>query len=71
VTPTPNRALDIRESVLCDLCSNAGRGVKLPGKKICLDCAQADAELVRQIVHVVMPEMAQRREEKIKEAGIK
>ena len=50
-------AIDLQRSILCDLWSNGGRGVKLPGRSICLDCAQADAELVREIVHFVMPEM--------------
>jgi hypothetical protein len=63
--------LKIEPSVLCDVCSNAGRGVKLPGKKICLDCAGDDPELVVQIVHLVMPEMAAKLEAAIKEAGIK
>jgi hypothetical protein len=64
-------ALEIQQSILCDICSNVHRGVKLPGKKICLDCAADDPELVVQIVRHVMPEMARRLEEKIKEAGIK
>jgi len=42
-------AIDLQQSILCDVCSNAGRGVKLPGKKICLDCAGNDPELVRQM----------------------
>ena len=35
-------AIDLQQSILCDVCSNAGRGVKLLGKKICLDCAGND-----------------------------
>ena len=67
-------AIDLQQSILCDLCSNAGRGVKLPGKRICFDCAQSDAELV-------MPDMAAKLEARlvrdepleatIKQAGIK
>ena len=64
-------AIDLQQSILCDVCSNAGRGVKLPGKKICLDCAADDAELVKEIVRVVMPDMAAKLEAEIKEAGIK
>ena len=64
-------AIDLQQSILCDVCSNAGRGVKLLGKKICLDCAGNDPELVRQIVHHVIAEMAQKLEEEIKAASIK
>jgi hypothetical protein len=64
-------AIDLRENLLCDVCSNAGRGVKLPDKMICLDCAGDDPELVVQIVHLVMPEMAAKLEAAIKAAGIK
>lgn len=62
---------DLQESLLCDLCSNVGRGVKLPGRSVCLDCAGDDAELVKEIVRMVMPEMAAKIEAGIKEAGIK
>jgi hypothetical protein len=53
------------------VCSNAGRGVKFPGKQIRLECAGDDAELVKEIVRVAMPEMARKLEGMIKEAGIK
>jgi len=42
-------AVDLQENLLCDVCSNAGRGVKFPGKQICLECAGDDAELVKEI----------------------
>jgi hypothetical protein len=41
------------------------------GQKICLDCAGNDPELVRQIVHHVIAEMAQKLEGEIKAASIK
>ena len=44
--------LDLQESILFDLSSNFGRGVILPGRCICLDCAQDDFELVVEIVRV-------------------
>ena len=50
-TERASMPIDLQENLLCDVCSNAGRGVKLPGKKMCLD---NDPELVRQIVHHVM-----------------
>ncbi len=62
-------AIDLRESVLCDLCSNVGRGVKLPGKKICLDCAGDDPELVAAIVRVAMPEFAEKYDAILNRAG--
>jgi hypothetical protein len=46
------------DSVLCDVCSNVGRGVVLLRGRICLSCAQDDAELVKEIVRLAMPEMA-------------
>jgi hypothetical protein len=63
--------IDLQENLLCDVCSNAGRGVKFPGKQIRLECAGDDAELVKEIVRVAMPEMARKLEGLIKEAGIK
>jgi hypothetical protein len=63
--------IDLQENLLCDVCSNAGRGVKFPGKQIRLECAGDDAELVKEIVRVAMPEMARKLEGMIKEAGIK
>lgn len=63
--------ITLQESVLCDLCSNAGRGVKLPGKRVCLDCASDDAELMKEIVKLVMPEMAAKIETMIANGGIK
>lgn len=62
--------MEFQESVLCDLCSNAGRGVKLKGKRICLDCVQDDIELVKEVVRMAMPDMAAKLEKMIKEAGI-
>jgi hypothetical protein len=32
-------AIEIHDSILCDLCQNAGKGLILPGRSICLDCA--------------------------------
>lgn len=46
----------IQESVLCDLCSNASRGIQLPGKRICFDCASDDPELVKEIIETMMAE---------------
>jgi hypothetical protein len=62
-------AVEILASVLCDLCSNVGRGVKLPGKTICLDCASDDPALVEQIVRVSMPEFAEKYDAILKQAG--
>jgi hypothetical protein len=54
---------------LCDLCSNAGRGVKLPGRYVCLDCAQDDAELLVEIFRVVLPEFSAKYDAILKQAG--
>ena len=51
-------SIDIQPSILCDLCQNANRGLILPGRKICLDCASDDAELLVEIVRAVMPKFA-------------
>lgn len=48
--------IEIHDSILCDLCSNVARGVKAKGQRICFACA--DAELVKEIVKLAMPEMA-------------
>jgi hypothetical protein len=47
------------------------RAPRREGKKICLDCAGDDPELVRQIIHVAMPEMAQKLEAAITAVGTK
>jgi hypothetical protein len=48
-TEMASMPIDLQENLLCDVCSNAGRGVKFPGKQICLECAGDDAELVKEI----------------------
>lgn len=63
--------MEILESILCDLCSNAGRGVQLQGKRVCLDCCQDSPALVVELVHVVMPAMAKELEDAIRASGIK
>jgi hypothetical protein len=45
--------IEFRSSVLCDRCFNAGKGVKLPGRALCLDCAGDDAELLKEIVNQI------------------
>ena len=51
-------AIEFRESVLCEICSNVHRGAKLAHKTICLDRAGDDPELVKKIMRAVMPELA-------------
>lgn len=63
--------MDIQESILCDLCSNVGKGVKTRGKMICFDCAQSDSELVREIVRAAMPELSEKLETMISNGGIR
>ena len=54
-------SIKIKPSILCGQCSNAGPGVKLPGKILCLICAQDDKKVVAELVRTVAPELAQRR----------
>jgi len=54
-------SIKIEPSILCDQCSNAGPGVKLPGKILYLICAQDDKKAIAEFVRTVAPELAQRR----------
>lgn len=61
--------IEIQPSVLCDECSNVGKGVALPGRKICLSCASDDPELLAEICRVAMPEFSSKYDAILKQAG--
>jgi hypothetical protein len=63
--------IEFLESVLCDSCSNANRGVRVSGWAICLHCIQDDVGLLKQIVRLAMPEIAAKLEAKIREGCIR
>jgi hypothetical protein len=54
-------SIKIKPSILCDQCSSAGPGVKLPSKILYLICAQNDKKVVAELVRTVAPELAQQR----------